>query len=43
MTKKYYQPTVLVANLAMTSFLCASAADTDVFTIGTAMDPGEAL
>ena len=26
MTKKYYQPTVMVANIAMTSFLCASPA-----------------
>lgn len=26
MTKKYNQPTVMVANIAMTSFLCASPA-----------------
>ncbi len=45
MTKNYIQPEVLVANVAMTSFLCASpAAMNPGFTIDPiGSDPGDAI
>ena len=44
MKKNYNQPEVLVANIAMISFLCASpAAAEQAFTIGVEGDPGDAI